>query len=253
MPVDNGLYYTVSDLGSNGTPPLVLIHGAGGSSLGWHSSLRRLPGQKVFALDLPGHGRSNGAGRQSITGYAQDVLEFIDALKLPRVILAGHSLGGAIVMQTALLAPKRISALIVVSSGAVCSVPENILNSLSNPDLRRTAINWLCDHLGTPGGDSKWVEQTRKAIMDTRQGILYGDLYACSHYNLEEECREIQVPTLICAGRQDRFFPPAYSHQLAGLIPGAKEAMLDGGHLLPLENPQELADVIQGFLKGFKK
>ena len=181
MPVDNGLYYSISDMGTNGTIPVILIHGAGGSSLGWHTILRRLPGQKVIALDLPGHGRSDGAGRQSITGYAQDILDFMDALKLPRVILAGHSMGGAIVMQTALLAPKRVSALIVVSSGAACSVPDNILDSLSNPNLRRMAINWLCDRLGTPDGDPKWVEQTRKAIMDTRQGILYGDLYACSH------------------------------------------------------------------------
>ena len=253
MPVDSGLYYTVSDMGSKSTLPMILIHGAGGSSLGWHATLRRMPGQKVYALDLPGHGRSNGAGKQSITGYAQDILDFIDTLKFPHVILAGHSLGGAIAMQTALLAPNRISALIVVCSGAVCSLPDNILNSLSNPNLRSTAINWLCDRLGTPGGDPKWVEQTRKAIMDTRQGILYGDLYACAHYDLEADLRDIQTPTLICSGNQDRFFPPAFSHQLVELIPGAKEVILNGGHLLPLENPQELADAIQEFLKGFKK
>lgn len=141
MPVDNGLYYTVSDIASNGKTPIVLIHGAGGSSLGWHSSLRRMPGQKVIALDLPGHGRSVGAGKQSITDYAHDVVDFIHALKLTRVTLAGHSMGGAIAMQSILQAPKLFSALIVVSSGAVCNIPEEIVNSLSNPDMRRVAIN----------------------------------------------------------------------------------------------------------------
>lgn len=253
MPVDNGLYYTVSDIASNGATPIILIHGAGGSSLGWHASLRRMPAQRVIAIDLTGHGKSAGAGKQSIADYARDIIDFINMLALPRVILAGHSMGGAIALQAALLAPKRLSGLIVVSSGAVCSLPEEIVNSLSNPTLRKTAVNWLCDRLGTPDGDSKWVDQTRKALMDTRQGILYGDLYACSHFNLEEDCRDIRVPTLVCCGRQDRFFPPAYSHQLAELIPGAKEVMLDGGHLLPLENPQELAVVFQEFLKSFKK
>jgi pimeloyl-ACP methyl ester carboxylesterase len=249
MPIDNDLYYTVSDIASNSNTPIILIHGAGSSSLGWHASLRRMPGRRMIAIDLTGHGKSAGAGKQSIADYARDIIDFINILALTRVILVGHSMGGAIALQAALLAPKRISGLIIVSSGAVCNLPEEIVNSLSNPTLRKTAINWLCDRLGTPDGDSKWVEQTRKVLMDTRQGILYGDLYACSHYNLEEECREIRVPTLICCGRQDRFFPPAYSHQLAELIPGAKEVMLDGGHLLPLENPQELAEAIQDFLK----
>ncbi len=253
MPVDNGLYYTISDIASNGSTPIILIHGAGSSSLGWHASLRRMPGRRIIALDLPGHGKSIGAGKQSIADYAQDIIDFINTLALPQVILAGHSMGGAIALQAALLAPKRLSGLVVVSSGAVCNLPDEILNSLSNPTFRKTAINWLCDRLSTPNGESKWVEQTRKVLMDTRQGILYGDLYACSHFNLEEDCRDIRVPTLICSGSQDRFFPPVYSRQLAELIPGAKEVMLNGGHLLPLENPQELAAVFQEFLKGIKK
>ncbi len=51
-------------------PSLVLIHGAGGSHLDWPAELARLPGVTVLALDLPGHGRSPGPGRQSIDGYA---------------------------------------------------------------------------------------------------------------------------------------------------------------------------------------
>ena len=43
-------------------PPLVLVHGAGGNLMHWPGALRRLPGRTVYALDLPGHGKSGGAG-----------------------------------------------------------------------------------------------------------------------------------------------------------------------------------------------
>ena len=118
---------------------MILIHGAGGSSLGWHSLLRRMPGIKVIAPDLPGHGKSDGAGRQSINDYACDIYDLIHALKLPRVILAGHSMGGAVAIQTALIAPERVSGLIVVSSGTVCNIPEEIVHSLSNPEMMGTS------------------------------------------------------------------------------------------------------------------
>ena len=252
MPVENGIHYSVSDTGTRKSIPIVLIHGAGGSNLGWHTQLRRIPGMKVIAPDLPGHGKSAGAGRQSIADYANDIYDFIHALQLPRVILAGHSMGGAIAIQTALIAPERVIGLIVVSSGAVCNIPEEIVHSLSNPDMMGRAINWLCERLGSPNDEQKWVDQTRQALLKTRQGILFGDLYTCLHTNLEEKCRNIHVPTLICGGNQDRFISPAYSRQLADLIPGSQYVTMEGGHLLPLEKPVELAALFQDFANSIK-
>ena len=231
---------------------MILIHGAGGSGLGWHTLLRRMPGINVITPDLPGHGKSEGAGRQSINDYACDIYDLIHTLKFPRVILAGHSMGGAIAIQTALLAPERVIGLIVVSSGAVCNIPEEIVHSLSNPEMMGRAVDWLCEKLHSPWGGQKWVDQTRQALLKTRQGILYGDLYACLHINLESECGDIHIPTLVCTGKEDRFIPPAYSRHLAELIPGAKFEALDGGHLLPLEKPEELVIVFKEFVKSIK-
>jgi len=252
LPVENGIYFSVSDLEVSNSIPLVLIHGAGGSSLGWHSQLRRMPGIKVITPDLPGHGKSDGAGRQSINDYACDIYDFIHTLKLPRVILAGHSMGGAIAIQTALIAPERVIGLIAVSSGAVSNVPEEIVHSLSNPKMMERAVDWLCEKLRSPQNGQKWVDQTRQALIKTRQGVLYGDLYACLHTNLEEGCSNIHVPTLVCSGNQDRFIPLAYSRHLAELIPGAIFETLDGGHLLPLERPEELVILFQEFVKSVK-
>ncbi len=253
MPVDNGIYYSLSENSPKSSTPLVLIHGAGGSHLGWHSNLRRLPGMKVIAPDLSGHGKSKGTGRQSILDYARDVLDFMHALKLPGVILAGHSMGGAIALQAALMAPERISGLIVVSSAAICTIPEDVVYGLSNPNSRENTINWLCERLKSPAGGQKWVEQTRMALQNTRQGILFGDLYACLNFNLEEECPNVRIPSLVCTGSQDRFIPPALSRRLAKSIPDAKYEVLDAGHLLPLEKPEELVDVFEKFLVSMNR
>jgi pimeloyl-ACP methyl ester carboxylesterase len=158
-------------------------------------------------------------------------------------------MGGAIAIQTALLAPERVCGLIVVSSGAVCNIPEDIVHSLSNPKMMRRAVDWLCEKLRSPQNGQKWVDQTRQALLKTRQGILYGDMYACFHTDLEDACGNIRVPTLVCSGNQDRFIPPVYSRHLAGLIHGAKFESLDGGHLLPLEKPEELVLIFQEFVK----
>ncbi len=109
MPHAAGCYYNYSPLGKASNPPLLFIHGAGGSSLGWHTRLRRMPERTVYALDLPGHGKSEGEGCQSLIAYARVILDFMQAVGVYKTILIGHSLGGMIALQTALLSPDRVA------------------------------------------------------------------------------------------------------------------------------------------------
>ncbi len=92
-------------------PVTVFIHGAGGTHLDWPAELRRLPEANAIVIDLPGHGRSGGAGRSSVSAYAADVMSLLDALKIPRAILGGHSMGGAICLTAALSYPERVQGL----------------------------------------------------------------------------------------------------------------------------------------------
>jgi len=82
--------------------PTLLIHGAGDSRLIWPGSLRRLPEADAIALDLPGHGKSPGPARDQVEDYAADVIALLDALRIDRAVLCGHSMGGAIAQQIAL-------------------------------------------------------------------------------------------------------------------------------------------------------
>jgi pimeloyl-ACP methyl ester carboxylesterase len=74
MPVKSELYYHLYQGSGYETLPVVLIHGAGGTHLSWPPEVRRLAGVRVYAIDLPGHGKSPGRGQQSIAGYARSVL-----------------------------------------------------------------------------------------------------------------------------------------------------------------------------------
>ena len=78
MPKAAGIHYFLHNGGSATRPPLVLIHGAGGDHLSWPAEARRLPDATVFTLDLPGHGSSEGHGRQSVEDYACSVIDFLN-------------------------------------------------------------------------------------------------------------------------------------------------------------------------------
>ena len=102
MPLESDIYYYSFSSTSTGIhPPIVLIHGAGGNHLFWPPGIRRLPGYNTISLDLPGHGKSPGRGRQSIDAYTADILKWIEEIELNRAVFIGHSMGSAIAISRA--------------------------------------------------------------------------------------------------------------------------------------------------------
>ena len=75
MPTAGDIYYFASKQGAATKPAVVLIHGAGGDHLHWPHNIRRLGEYRVFAPDLPGHGKSRGIGAQSIREYAKTIMD----------------------------------------------------------------------------------------------------------------------------------------------------------------------------------
>ena len=108
---------THTDLGGEGKPPLVILHGLLGSSRNWGGAGKLLAsGWHVLALDLRNHGASPHAPGHTIEAMASDVLETHDALGLSRTALLGHSMGGKVAMRLAVDAPDRTERLIVVDT-----------------------------------------------------------------------------------------------------------------------------------------
>lgn len=129
-------------------PPLVILHGLFGSSRNWSSQSRLLAASwQVSALDVRNHGESPWSEDMSYPAMAGDVLAYLDAAGLTDAVVLGHSMGGKAAMATALLAPSRVRALVVVDMAPVryASGMERYVDAMQAVDLtgltRRTEVD----------------------------------------------------------------------------------------------------------------
>ena len=253
MPQVNGIYYAESNAGGKVFPPVVLIHGAGSNHLVWPAEIRRLKGCRVLALDLPGHGKSQGVALHSIESYTQAVEEFLSSLNIYSAILVGHSLGGCVALEMGLTAPDRVAALGLISSGACLAMSAEILETLSNPSTLSLAYKLLEKRLFGSAADELIVEKTLNMLRTVRPGVLYGDWVACNRFDRCEEVSRLTCPTWIAVGTEDRLTPTYYSRYLADRIPNAELEIFQGaGHMLLLEKPKALARSLSGFLSRMR-
>jgi pimeloyl-ACP methyl ester carboxylesterase len=249
MPVASGLYYYAFQGGELESLPVVLIHGAGGNHLYWPLELRRLPGYRIFALDLPGHGKSAGQGHQSIGAYVGTVLEWLGAMSLNRAVFVGHSMGGAIAMGLGIHYPEHVLGLGLVASGSRLRVDPELLMSTSSPTTFTKAIDFIIEESFSPSTDAQLVEIATKRLAETRPSVLYGDFLACDTFDVVDQLKQIRKPTLLVCGGEDKMTPPRYSQHIAGEIPGARlEIIPQAGHMVMLEQPVAVATALARFL-----
>jgi len=249
MPLAAEIYYFVHSKEEADQIPIVLIHGAGETHLYWPPEIRRLPGYQIFALDLPGHGKSPGTGQQSITAYCTRVTAWLDAVSLERIIIAGHSMGGAIALMMALEHPSRVVGLILLGAGARLRVHPDFLASSANQVNYLTAVKMFIDWGFSPQAPSRLVELASQRMVESSPQVLYGDFMACDGFDVTKRLSEIGCPSLVICGEQDRMTPLRYAQFLVDRIRDARlETIPGGGHMVMLEKPREVMDVMQRFL-----
>jgi pimeloyl-ACP methyl ester carboxylesterase len=249
MPTATGFYYFFSEGGDPSRPPVVLIHGAGCNHLYWPPELRRLSGYRVYTLDLPAHGKSEGMGRQSVSDYARGVIEFMDAAMLARAVIVGHSLGGAIALTLALDYPDRLTGLGLIATGARLPVASFLLENCANPTTFPQALQAIQAWSFGPQADPHLKEQAARRMAEIRPAVLHGDLKACDAFDVTNRLEKVRTPTLILCGTEDRMTPLQYSKTLANLIPDAALQTIDGaGHMVMLEQPRRVASLLSVFL-----
>lgn len=252
MPISAGLYYFAHEEDNLRRPPVILIHGAGGTHLHWPAEVRRLPGQRVFALDLPGHGKSEGVGCQSVVEYARAVTGLMDRLHLGPAVMVGHSMGGAIALMLALRFPKRVLGLGLVGTGARLRVAPAILENAANPATFPAAVQAAVEWSYGPAADPRLKELGAQRMLETRPGVLHGDFLACNEFDVMDRLDKIGVPALILCGTEDRLTPLKYSEYLRDHLPKARLQIVQGaGHMVMLERPAEVAAALEAFLAEF--
>ncbi|MGB5932862.1 MAG: alpha/beta hydrolase [Anaerolineae bacterium] len=229
-----------------GKPPLLFLHGAGGTHRHWGKQIRGLREATLACLDLPGHGRSKGEGRQTIEEYADLVAEFMAALVLESPTVVGHSMGGAIALDLALRYGDRLGGLVLVGTGARLRVMPSLLEGLKGEF--ESTVDLLCRYAYGPSASEEMVRLGREEILAVGPEVLRGDFLACDRFDVMGRLGEVRLPTLVICGEEDQLTPPKYSQFLVDHIQGARLVTIpEAGHMVMLEKPQETTDTMAGF------
>lgn len=253
MPTTNQIYFFSHGVENASRPPLIFIHGAGGTHLHWPPQMRRLAGQRIYALDLPGHGKSGGVGSQNIGDYARVVVDFLDANHMNKAVFVGHSMGSAISLTLALDFPKRVLGLGLVGSGARLRVAPQILENTNSDAMFPLAIKLINDAAFGPSASPRLKELAAQRMAEIRPSVIHGDFMACNEFDVMQRLGEISVPTLILCGTEDILTPMKYSEFLRDHIPAARLVTFpDAGHMVMLEQPEAVANALAEFADGVR-
>ena len=240
------IFYTRHWPATSERPALVLVHGAGGTHLHWPPSLRRLSNATVLALDLPGHWRSPGTGRQTTAEYAEAVLAAIDHSGIQKAVIGGHSMGGAIALNFALMHPERTAGLILIGTGARLKVAPAILDGLS------------ADFTGTVDQIARWsysaetpeslVQLGAQRMREIAPETHRGDFIACNEFDMTERLGEIASPAFVVCGAADRMTPERHSRHLVEHLPRAELLIVPGaGHMVMIEQSAAVTEALKKF------
>ncbi|MEN8241898.1 MAG: alpha/beta hydrolase [Chloroflexota bacterium] len=249
MPYTDQLYYFDSKPKDADQAAVVLIHGAAGTHLHWPHQLRRLNNHRVLAPDLPGHGKSEGLGEQSIEKYADVIVKWLEKIGVTEAILVGHSMGGAIAQTISAAHPQLVTRLVLVSTGTVLPVNPDLIEKLSIPAAAPGVYDQIVKWAYHPSTDPKLVQQARKQMDAIRHTVTYGDFVACDAFKFVNQLAKIKAPTLVICGDADKMTPAHFSKQLQENLPEAQLALVpDAGHMLNIEQPEKLAQLISEFI-----
>ncbi len=241
-------YATEGSLDPGRGPGIVFVHGVGGTHEHWRFQLRQIAIRwNALAVDLPGHGESQGDGYCTIPDYRDFLRDLLDALGFSRAVLVGHSMGGGIAQGFALTYPDRLAALVLVGTGARLRVHPDIFTAIHRDlgEAGRLISGWSYSSTAMLAT----VASAAEAFARNRASVLEGDFRACDAFDLVGEIPMIRIPTLIVCGEDDRLTPAKYARFLHDKIPGSALTIIPGaGHMVMVERPVEFNRVLTTFL-----
>jgi pimeloyl-ACP methyl ester carboxylesterase len=245
--------------------PLLLIQGMSGTHLTWGEPfLSRLePDFDCVVFDNRGIGNSAEVGAPfTIAEMADDALTVMDAAGLETAHVLGISMGGMIAQQVALKAPERLRTLTLGCTypggeGSSLIAPEDagpLLEAMGSGDLDRV-IQAMYEVNLSPGfrADATRYEdfKTMATSLPARQQTVQLQIQAVAGHDAQARLAEIEAPTLVIHGTEDKMIPVANGRLIASLIPGAKLEIFDGvGHLFWWEEPERSAELVRAHALG---
>jgi 2-succinyl-6-hydroxy-2,4-cyclohexadiene-1-carboxylate synthase len=233
---------------------VVLLHGFSGTHRAWDGVIAALDRERYrpLALDLPGHGEAAGSERPiTFAGCVAHVL----GRSPKRFTLCGYSMGGRVALHVALVAPERVSRLVLVScSAGIADDADRAARRESDgalaQELERIPFEEFIERWRTQPlfaadppevGELARADQRRNrpdALAAVLRGIGTGEMQP-----LWERLGELAMPVTVVVGDRDAKFR-ALGERMTQLLPQVGLEVVRGGHGLPLENPTALVDAI---------
>ncbi len=253
-------------------PPVILIHGFGGSMWQWEHQQHALAQHfRVLTLDLPGAGLSD---KPEIDYRPDQMLDFfvgfMAAVKIPQATLVGNSMGAGLAISMALAHPTRVAKLVLIDG-----LPQHVMEKLTSPSVRRaletSAPSWLVS-FGNWLFGGLMIESVLKEIVHDpalltpaviersnrnrqRPGLIKPIMAARENLPLWESgfamrIGEITHPTLVIWGEEDRVFPIAVGEELHQTIKGSRFTRIPtAGHIPQWERPDVVNQELITFIR----
>ncbi len=239
-------------------PLIVFVHGAGMDHTVWALQTRYFAhhGRSVLAVDLPGHGRSEGPPLDAIEAIGDWLAALIEAAGAGEAALVGHSMGAIAALECATRHPQRVRALALVGAAPAMPVHPDLLAAAeaNDPLAYELVTDWAhgrAAHLGRHPAPGLWILGGGERLLERgAPGLLHNDLTACNGYGRGlEAAPAVACPTLLVSGADDRMTPAKAGRKLAEAIPGARTAVIArAGHMMMVEASGETLDALKAFL-----
>lgn len=225
---------------------LLFIPGSGGGREEWLYQTEYFPDSEAVAF--PGH--PEGRPCSSIEEYVEWLRGYIQRQRYQDVVLAGHSMGGAIAQLYGLKYGEEIRALVLVGTGARLRVLPALLTMFQ--EMITDGAAWRKYVEGIYHCVAPEVRQVMVAArMKIGAAVTVNDLLCCDKFDIMDKVDAIKLPTLLICGSEDEMTPVKYTRYLADKIEGATQLVIEGtSHWVYTEKPQEVNQAIERFLGG---
>ena len=250
--------FNVMDNGS-GEPTLLFLHYWGGSARTWNAVISELSANfRCIAYDQRGWGQSDAPEQgYSIRDLALDARNIVEALDLRRYVLVGHSMGGKVSQFLASQRPPGLVGLVLVAPATPTpqKIPEAAKQAqLHAYDSRENALQAMAFLTAFPPSNTLRDQILADNFAASPRAKLAWPT-SSAYEDISGAVVNINVPTLIVAGDQDRQDPlEQHRREVLPRIPGASiEVIHNSGHLIPIDQPHQLAEVIRVFVPTLAK
>ncbi len=259
----NGVRINYVEQGA-GDEVLVFVHGFALSIASWTGVLELLPEEyHAYALDLRGHGQSEQPGSYQLPEFVEDIYAFTQELGIEKFTYVGHSMGGKIGYQFALDHQDLLNGLFLIAPSparAYFLPPDEQASSLAQMKMMFESAEIIRGGLVYQLAASLSEELLNEIASDmvatdpVAREEIFGWFTGIKGTNLEPELHNIRVPTLILAAAEDFYCPPDLERRYVSQIEGCRfEVWEDGGHMMPLDSPQRLVDLLVSFIEDVNK